>query len=58
MTSAREYAVDDWQFYAGEIQNAEVEVYLNNELIVKNVDYRWNGANGSVTPFRRWKCRR
>ena len=49
MTSAREYAVDDWQFYAGEIQNAEVEVYLNNELIVKNVDYRWNGANGSVT---------
>ena len=49
MTSAREYFIDDWQFYANSIQNAEVEVYLNNELLRKNVDYRWNSANGSVT---------
>ena len=49
VTSSREYFIDDWQFYANSIQNAQIEVYLNNELLRKNVDYRFNSGSGGVT---------
>ena len=49
VTNTREYFIDDWQFYANSIQNAEIEVYLNNELLRKNVDYRFNSGSGGVT---------
>ena len=45
----REYFIEDWQYYSNSVKTSEVEVYLNDELLRKAIDYRWNSTANSIT---------
>ncbi len=46
--STREYQIQEWQFLTNSVRGEDIEVYLNDELLVKNVQYRWDSSNNSV----------
>ena len=46
--ATREYQIQEWQFFSNSVRGEDIEVYLNDELLVKNIQYRWDSANNSV----------
>jgi hypothetical protein len=46
--ATREYQIQEWQFFSNSIRGEDIEVYLNNELLAKNIQYRWSSTNNSV----------
>ena len=44
----REYQIQEWQFFANSIRGEDIEVYLNNELLTRNIQFRWDSTNNSV----------
>ena len=46
--NTREYQIQEWQFFSNSVRGEDIEVYLNNELLVKNIQYRWDSSNNSV----------
>ena len=46
--TTREYQIQEWQFLANSVRGEDIEVYLNNVLLEKNVEYRWDSSNNSV----------
>ena len=47
-SSVREYQIQEWQFLANSVRGEDIEVYINNVLLEKNVEYRWDSSNNSV----------
>ena len=47
--ATREYQIQEWQFFSNSVRGEDIEVYLNDELLTKNIQYRWDSANNSVT---------
>ena len=46
--ATREYQIQEWQFFANSVRGEDIEVYLNNEILVRNIQYRWDSTNNSV----------
>ena len=46
--ATREYQIQEWQFFSNSIRGEDIEVYLNDELLTKNIKYRWDSSNNSV----------
>ena len=47
-SNVREYQVQEWQVFSNSVRGEDIEVYLNNELLRRNIQYRWDSANNSV----------
>ena len=48
MTSAINYQLQLWQVPPNSISSSEVEVFINGELLVKNIDYRYDSSSSLV----------
>ena len=49
VANTREYFIEDWQYYSNSIRDGVVEVYINDQLLRKAIDYRWSSTNNSIT---------
>ena len=36
--------IQEWQFLANSVRGEDIEVYINNVLLEKNVEYRWDSS--------------
>lgn len=48
MTSAINYQLQLWQVAPNSIASSDVEVFINGELLVKNIDYRYDSSSSLV----------
>ena len=37
-------SIQEWQFLANSVRGEDIEVYINNVLLEKNVEYRWDSS--------------